>query len=214
MNRRLLNLLTALSLLLCVAVVVLWVRSYWTADTVLLRSERLYRATSGGGVLVVSRLALFHRQGNWRTGMKPGGSDLAVYTETPKEFAAAHAGRPRWKRSARPYSGPAIWGVTWVPVDGPAWPRVAGVAMKESARFDNATGRCEENWLIGRALWLPYWLPAALFTALPAVALRRRMIARRESRRRRTSLCPACGYDLRATPDRCPECGTPALTRA
>ena len=32
MKRRLLNLLTALSLLLCVAVVALWVRSYFAAD--------------------------------------------------------------------------------------------------------------------------------------------------------------------------------------
>jgi hypothetical protein len=36
--------------------------------------------------------------------------------------------------------------------------------------------------------------------------LRRLLIARRNS-----GLCPACGYDLRATPGRCPECGNEAV---
>jgi hypothetical protein len=54
---------------------------------------------------------------------------------------------------------------------------------------------------------LPHWAVVLLTAILPArcaLGLRRR---RREARRMR-GLCPSCGYDLRATPGRCPECGT------
>jgi len=58
-----------------------------------------------------------------------------------------------------------------------------------------------------RTMWhvrLPYWLPSLLFALLPAYCVRRWLRARR---RRAAGQCPTCGYDLRATPDRCPECG-------
>ena len=57
---------------------------------------------------------------------------------------------------------------------------------------------------------VPYW-SMLLVPAMPfAFAIAR--WRRRRSRIRR-GLCLVCGYDLRATPDRCPECGTSVPTK-
>lgn len=55
--------------------------------------------------------------------------------------------------------------------------------------------------VFGLKLWLMYAAAAVLACGHLVWALRK-------SRRRRQGLCAMCGYDLRATPDRCPECGT------
>jgi len=65
-------------------------------------------------------------------------------------------------------------------------------------------------YLLGewRAYRIPYWALVAAACVLPALQL---VAAVRRRRRRRSGRCLVCGYDLRATPERCPECGTVAV---
>lgn len=51
----------------------------------------------------------------------------------------------------------------------------------------------------------PLWFAALVGSLLPIVWIRWRV---RQSRLLREGLCRNCGYDLRATPEKCPECGT------
>ncbi len=53
-------------------------------------------------------------------------------------------------------------------------------------------------------LIVPLWMPTLLFAALTWFTL---LPAHRRRKRKKLGLCLQCGYDLRASKDRCPECG-------
>jgi hypothetical protein len=56
---------------------------------------------------------------------------------------------------------------------------------------------------IASRVGIGHWVFVLAFSVLPEVWLRKRL---RRKRRLQEGLCPMCGYDLRSTPTRCPEC--------
>lgn len=60
----------------------------------------------------------------------------------------------------------------------------------------------------GCDVMVPLWVIAAVASILPLKSSLSIWQSLKSRRRRRNNLCVKCGYDLRATPERCPECGT------
>jgi hypothetical protein len=174
--RRLLRILltaaTALSLVLCVVTVALWVRSYHRMDSykkVDIDAGRFLNVVSlRGGVQVAWAGGGYAPEptGGWETFRRVPPSDWQVLTGSGTQTDRSFAG---FRLATGDLGGGSM----------PFW----------SAR-------------------VPYLAPAAALMLLPAWWGRQRFRGYRRDRRRAANLCPACGYDLRATPDRCPECGT------
>jgi hypothetical protein len=164
MRRRLLNLLTVLSLVLWLGLAAAIARSYRVLD-----QWNRFRGTDFWSVeLEQGHLFLVHGRGD----IDQGGYD---------------AFRPRPAGRSLP----------------PPWSLYAS-GSGETQQF--ALGRSGPLTLTHYRLSL--WWVAALAAVLPAASAARRLPWRRWCGPRPPGLCRRCGYDLRATPDRCPECGT------
>lgn len=85
-----------------------------------------------------------------------------------------------------------------------------GFRMSRSISKGLAFGSASVGRKLGTLnVYCPAWFPVAILAPYPPAALWRRL---RTRRRRRLGLCLKCGYDLRATPERCPECGREVTT--
>lgn len=110
------------------------------------------------------------------------------------------AASPGWSLSSR--SLPPFWDTNDPQI---GYHRFAGFAWGE-VWVPLASGNTTLSFHVPpyRLIAVPYWFIATLLS-LPLI---RALIASRRRRRRiARQLCPDCGYDLRATPGRCPECG-------
>jgi hypothetical protein len=161
LGRILLNALTVLSLVLCVAILVLWARSYIRFDWL-----QVTHGTAGEELIAYrGRIIYLHWDGI------PSAPSISFDTGRTKPVGTLDIE----SRSDR---------------------RLLGITVPHG----RVSGPDADWWP-----WAcPFWLLTLITVALPAgrFALMRRRLSHGGAAR-----CIYCGYDLRATPDRCPECG-------
>jgi hypothetical protein len=183
-RRRLSTTGSALSLLLCIGTCAVWVRSYFCLDEVAY-SRELFPQTDEEGLET------------WRPNY------VAYCVETSRgELAimAYQSWRPRGSRWRHHVKTPQNVLIAY-PAVLVAYPIASG-GFGFFAGTDQSRMRAPGD-VPFRYLFLPLWFLAAMFVIPPLAGYLRF----RRKRRRTEGKCSLCGYDLRATPDRCPECG-------
>jgi hypothetical protein len=178
----------AVSLVLCVGASLLWWRSLDTQD-------RFVRTTypPAAGALLECRQASAYTE--------LGGIWFELVVETCDSSTALRKPVSRhWSYAPGIGFGPGR-------VDHHALGTRTDLSFRRAAgvlRVRSLSGDIVRRW---SAVRVPLW-PLVLLTAIPPGLSARRFASRRW--RQHLGLCPACGYDLRATPGRCPECGAAA----
>ncbi len=183
------------SILLLMICVGAWLRSHWLADELVFSIER-------------ARYELVSYR---------GGVQCLISPKWPKHVPCQIGSCPiradaPWSLNLEPLYGsvPQSMMDTYLPLGTQPWDWQALARMPRhylGFAYDRviATGSPPYTFLQA-----PYWSLMLVFFILPA-----RRVARYGQRLlwRQRGLCFRCGYDLRATPNRCPECGWARVTK-
>jgi len=194
--RRSLPILSTLSLLPFVATAALWLLSYSRTDDLRCVRRRITNPTafiehgyafssSNGGASLRRHTAVFEQS-------VPGAIELHFRGYIfDNNFRLTHTTLP-WRN----YGGFFAADRRWLSFDDFSYtitdPKIGVLRPLDS----------------GWRITFPWALPCLAFAALPTWYFLRQRRVRRRLNRLRSGLCSTCGYDLRSTPTRCPECGT------
>jgi predicted Zn-ribbon and HTH transcriptional regulator len=183
-RRRLFTLSSAVSLLLCAAVCVMWVRSYFRYDT----------AALGTG----TNRPLDRR--DYHVLLARGRIAFLVKTFQIRSIPLAGIAEQGWSFESFPLGEDVdlAKSLYWR-LDPPNMTFIFGFGYGYVSRAWNNGAITKEV-----AVMVPHAAVVLVTAMLPVAWV---LHHRRERGRNRTGRCPSCGYDLRATPDRCPECG-------
>lgn len=177
-RRRILTFFSALSLILCLAVCGLWV-FYGSREV----GVELFEAED----LRIKRLALVYSAGTIQV------HQTALFPPLSPESSAGfkeHGWRLELRSSMQPSS----------PLHDRAFATRAGFDWGQEILRDENGGLSD----VVDAVAIPAWLLIVVSLALPVLKV---LAWRHSAQAAAHGLCRQCGYDLRATPGRCPECG-------
>jgi hypothetical protein len=174
-----------LTCLIFFAVVALWVRSYWLCDVFSISHQRQWIFSANRGALLFSVLTRRPIQGSLGKWVVTGPPCAVSSTLRFEHFTVSAFQKYR---------------STWLTLDTETWEVTGGFfgSMPPTTGFQTR----------GPYLLIPAWaIPAACGASATVWSVLVHLPRLRRRRRRAQFACVFCGYDVRATPDRCPECG-------